>query len=154
VSIRKPLFQGNADTIIGVIFRYTSGVCGLPLRLESIMSFSPDSRYSNPSDTIICPLMSLLSGGGEFNPCQDKEVVGDNATQNISFKSFPARPCAAVKAKGSFESGDACLNAGTEVPELFVNPGALRHLQDRKPAFSGKDGILYVVLFSIDNVVL
>ena len=96
----------------------------------------------------------MISGRSQSDPGQYQKVVGDDAAPYIAFESLPARPGAAVKAEGAFQGGDARLDAGTEVPELLVDPGALGHGKDREPALLGKDGILDAVAFRKGKILL
>ena len=45
-------------------------------------------------------------------------------------KSFPG---ATGQAIGTLQTGDVALDAGTEVPQLAIHPGALDHLTDLEP---------------------
>jgi len=44
-------------------------------------------------------------------------------------KSFPG---ATGQTIGTLQTGDVALDAGTEVPELAIHPGAFHHLTDFK----------------------
>ena len=96
----------------------------------------------------------MISGRSQSGPRKYQQVVGDDAAPHIALEALPARPGAAVEAEGAFQGGDACLDAGTEVSELLVDPGALCHSKDREAALLGKDGVFHLVLFCKGKIVL
>ena len=95
----------------------------------------------------------LISDRSQSDPCKYQKVIRDDAAPYISFEALPTRPGAAVETEGSFQCGDARLDAGSEVPELLVDPTALGHIQDSEAAFLCKDGVLHVVLFCKGKII-
>ena len=84
---------------------------------------------------------------GRFKSAQQKQVVCDNRTANVSDETIPSRPSTPEKAESPFEYGDVGFDAGSKVSELFVDPGAFDHLKNGKPLSFCEGNILYSLCF-------
>ena len=88
-----------------------------------------------PTNQCHCGLSQPDSG-------QHQQIVRDNAAPHILLEAAPSRPCATIQTEGPLQGGDPGLDAGAEVAQHLVDPGALGHLDYRKASLLGKDGVL------------
>ena len=104
------------------------------------VAFSQIRTYY-PLEKVIAAGRVILSGFGQPDSGQHQQIVGDDAAPYILFEAAPSRPGAAIKTEGSLQRGDSRLDAGAKVAQHLVDPGALGHLDHRKPSLLGEGGI-------------
>ena len=72
---------------------------------------------------------------------------------HVALKVRPTFPETAGKTKDPLGGGDATFNAGSESPQLFVDPTGSDHVLDFQSAFLGKGHILDALLFGPFQIV-
>lgn len=89
VHPETPCFAAGPAAGAGLICRCTRDVCLSPAKLGLSCHFflikgtvTPRTR-DNPSSCV------YFSGSSKFNPRKDKEIIGDNAAQDIALESLP-----------------------------------------------------------------
>ena len=105
-----------------------------------ISAFFPCFWTDYPPDICNTRLTNTL-GRDHFQPCERKQVVRYDGAAHVPFESRPARPGTPGESEGSLENRDAGFDAGAEVPELLVDPGALNHVQYRDSFALGEGNI-------------
>lgn len=91
---------------------------------------------------------------GQFDACQNQQVVRDDIAPDIAPESAPATPGTAGQAKAPFQSGNIGLDPGAKVLQALVDPMAFGHVEHPKAASLGEDGILDLMLFGKRQIVL
>ena len=66
---------------------------------------------------------------------------------HVALKVRPTFPEAASETKDPLGRGDATFNAGSESPQLFVDPTGSDHVLDFQSAFLGKGHVLNSLIF-------
>ena len=72
---------------------------------------------------------------------------------HVALKVSPTFPETASEPKNPFGGGDATFNAGSESPQLFVDPTGSDHVLDLQSAFLGKGHVLDALLFGPFEIV-
>lgn len=110
-----------------------------------------DARFlSGASFTAFFVVLAL----GQFDACQNQQVVRDDIAPDIAPESAPSAPGTAGQAKAPFQGRYIGLDPGAKVLQTLVDPMALGHVEHPKAASLGEDGILDLMLFGKRQIVL
>src|SRR3972149_9496529 len=103
--------------------------------------------------TRVCQRPCAADSGHEV-PGQQEEVCRDDRGTDIAGEGLLALPGAAGEAEDALEEGDHAFDAGAEVAELAVDPGARCHVIDAEATLLGEDDIVEAPYLGCLEVVL